>query len=401
MERNEKLYKEVKEITDRAFKALGGDFFNTLSFERKEIVKIGNHWMELTLSPLGNVSGCELVNKKVKATKNKLESDIFRVTFTDEGLISIYDKDFKRDVFLKPGGLVIYPDTIDAWDMYSDYWERGAEYPKCTSLKIYNEGPLGICELDFTYNDSKIHQKVTLKPNSQLLEYETEVDWHEAGKMLRARFEPDIETDYSRSDIQFGSIKRNSKDFTSWDMAKYEICAHKWIDMSERDFGFAIINDCKYGHYAKDKVMSINLLRSTSYPDPDADMGKHSFRYGLFPHALDAFDGEVIEESMKFNSPLIGDDINSIKITPMIEVPDHVVIETIKEAEDSENIIVRFYEAKEFRGKEDININFEFKEAYLCDILENRKKKLRVKGDHDTITFDFEPYKVYTIEFVV
>ena len=401
MERYKKLYAQVQDITNKALNAIGSNLFNTLSFEREEIVKIKNKWMKVILEPFGSVIETSPVTSNVLVADKKLENDFVRVTFTKEGFVQIYDKYFKRDIFLKQGGLVVYPDTTDAWDMYSDYFERGAEYPKCTSLKTYNEGPLGICELDFVYNDSKIHQKVTLKPNSQLLEYETEVDWHEAGKMLRAVFEPDIETDYSRSDIQFGSIKRNSKDFTSWDMAKYEICAHKWIDMSEREFGFAIINDCKYGYYAKDKVMSINLLRSTSYPDPGADMGKHSFRYGLFEHAWDAFDGKVIEEALRFNIPILGDKLTTNSIASMIEVPEHIVVETIKEAEDSENIIVRLYEAKENRGKEDIIINFEFKEVYLCDILENRKKKLRVKGEGDTITLDMEPYKVYTLEFVL
>ena len=400
LERYEKLYAEVQGIITNAMKAIGPGLFNTLSFEREETVKIKNKWMNVSLAPFGFVSESSPVTSKVKVGDNKLENDLLKATFTKEGLVSVYDKIFKRNVFLKPGGLVIYPDTTDAWDMYSDYFERGAEYPKCVSVKTYNDGPVGVCELDFEYNNSKINQKVILKPESAILEYDTKVFWQEAGKMLRARFEPDIETDYSRSDIQFGSIKRSTKDFTSWDMAKYEICAHKWIDMSEKDYGFALINDCKYGHYAKDKVMSVNLLRSTSYPDPDADMGDHSFRYGLYPHPLDAFDGGVVEEALRFNTALIGNYTDIENRNVFIEVPDHVVVETIKEAEESENIIVRFYEAKEFRGKDDIFINFDFKEIYLCDILENRRRKLSVK-ENNCISIDFEPYKVYTLEIVL
>ena len=88
-------------------------------------------------------------------------------------------------------------------------------------------------------------------------------------------------------------------------MARFEVCAHRWADFSEPDYGVALLNDSKYGYSVYDNVMRLSLLRSPKMPDPQADMGQHHFRYALFPHADNPLDAGVIEEGYRFNSPLL------------------------------------------------------------------------------------------------
>ena len=116
------------------------------------------------------------------------------------------------------------------------------------------------------------------------IDFETDVDWRENGRMLRTSFPVNIRTDQVHCEIQFGALSRPTHRNTMWDFAKDEICAHQWIDLSEPDYGVAPLNDCKYGHRAIHNVLDLHLLRGSSYPDPNADRAEHRFTYSVYPH---------------------------------------------------------------------------------------------------------------------
>ncbi|MBQ0105417.1 MAG: alpha-mannosidase [Armatimonadetes bacterium] len=406
IERYTLLYDRINSYISELLKKLACGkaytFANTLGFDRKEIIKIDEKWTECTIPALSCISEECLrdVKKSVKVTAKTLENSLIKITFAENGSLEIYDKEEKRNVFASPSDrFVIYQDTTDAWDMYADYRERDCEFPKLSHLKLYSDGPVGVAEAEYTYRKSVIRKKIILKPDTKLTEIECTADWQENNKMLRVCFSPDIETDYTRSEIQFGNIKRNCKDFTEWDKAKYEICAHKWIDMSEKYYGVAILNDCKYGHCAKNNFISVNLLRSTSYPDPNADRGTHTFRYAILPHSGDYIEGKVIETAYAFNCPILAEKTETgiaDTVKSFITLPDHLIPETIKEAEDSEDIIIRLYEAKEKTEISNIKFGIPVKKVYLTDILENIKKELPVKDN--SIKIKTAPFKIYTLK---
>ena len=79
------------------------------------------------------------------------------------------------------------------------------------------------------------------------------------------------------SEIQCGTLSRPVHDNSPQDAAKYEVCGHRFSDISERGNGIALINDCKYGHKLHDNVINLHLLRSPTQPDPDADLGTYQF----------------------------------------------------------------------------------------------------------------------------
>jgi alpha-mannosidase len=111
--------------------------------------------------------------------------------------------------------------------------------------------------------------------------------------LLKVAFPVDVLSTQATYDVQWGNIRRPTHRNTSWDWARFETCAHKWVDLSEGDYGVSLLNDCKYGHDVQGNVIRLTLLRGPTYPDPDADQGEHHFTYSLLPHRGDWRAGTV------------------------------------------------------------------------------------------------------------
>ncbi|MBW7461671.1 alpha-mannosidase, partial [Paenibacillus sepulcri] len=148
----------------------------------------------------------------------------------------------------------------------------------------FSDGPAAGLILQYRYGQSTLTQKLVLTEGSRRIDFVTKVDWKESGRMLRTSFPVDVRSDSVSCEIQFGYLKRQTHRNTMWDYAKDEICAHHWVDLSEADYGVALLNDSKYGYSAAGSILDLNLLRSPSYPDPEADRAVHEFTYSLYPH---------------------------------------------------------------------------------------------------------------------
>src|SRR4030095_2727698 len=147
-------------------------------------------------------------------------------------------------------------------------------------------------------------QRFVLDAGSPRLDVRTVVDWHEHRKLLRVLFPTSIRAQEAAYGIQFGHIRRPTHQDDSWARAKFEVCAHRWMDLSESGGGLAILNDGKYGHSCRAGVMGLSLLRSTKFPDRDADMGEHQFTYSLMPHGGDWRSAGVEAEAEALNRPM-------------------------------------------------------------------------------------------------
>ena len=129
--------------------------------------------------------------------------------------------------------------------------------------------------------------------------------------MLRVHFPVSVRAEQASFDIQYGYVKRNTHRNTSWDKAKFEVVGHKYADLSDHDNGVALLNDCKYGYMVHDNLLDLNLLRSPTNPDPDADKGSHSFTYSLFPHKDSLIHSDVINEASCLNQePILFDGVS-------------------------------------------------------------------------------------------
>ena len=260
--------------------------------------------------------------------------------------------------------------------------------------------------------------------DSKRIDFKTKADWHEHQILLKAAFPVDINTSEINCDIQFGNIKRSLKRDTSWEKAKFECCAHKWIDISEDNgkYGVAVLNDSKYGYDAKEKLMRLTLIKSGIFPNPNADQGEHEFTYSLFPHSGDFREGKVIEEARKLNeeahyyvseSSLKSENTFKVHhtvdtiIRKIIDVEtEGVFVEAIKQAEDSKDIIIRLYEGYGRKTKciANIfkNIKCNPKSIEECSLLEDKIAENKSSILYDDITkkliFELEPYEVKSIK---
>jgi len=294
--------------------------------------------------------------------------------------------------------LVLYediPHMWDAWDIDPSYEDK--PYPvddQPESIEIVSENPLR-CAVRITRRlgaHSRIEQTYSLDAGSPRIDIHSKVDWKESRMLLRALFPTNILSTRATYDIQFGHISRPTHRNTSWDAAKFEVCAHRWMDLSEPGAGVAILNDGKYGHSCDKGVMGLTLLRSPKFPDPDADMGEHEFTYSVMPHEGDWRAAGVDREAEALNMPLIAYVLNPEEAGPRGKSWAPFTLETtgagavsiaaVKKAENDNRLILRVWESHGAHGELSIHWHLPIKHVEPVDLLERSfsEESLSSKG---------------------
>jgi alpha-mannosidase len=331
-----------------------------------------------------------------------LENDLIKYVFDGKGsLISTYDKKLEKEFMSGPGNVLsLYedrPNNWDAWDVDFFYRDALIETAELTEAVSLSNGEV-INQLRFVFNigNSTIDQTVSLNPHSKRLDFLTQVDWKESHKMLRVHFPVNIRSDQASFDIQYGHVRRNTHRNTSWDKAKFEVVGHKYADLSDHDNGVALINDCKYGYMVHDDLLDLNLLRSPSNPDPDADKGTHTFTYSLLPHQNDLIHSNVISESSCLNQePLLFEGMKSEIDIPLKLIGDGLELSVLKKAEKENVWILRVVETHGRVSSGSVQINGEVTE---CDLMEWNELGVpqTVKGSFELTLdpFEIRTYKI-------
>ncbi|KAI8339784.1 galactose mutarotase-like domain-containing protein [Choanephora cucurbitarum] len=325
-----------------------------------------------------------------------MENQWLKVTFDQSGhLIHLYDKSVEREL-IKEGerGNVfrIYEDIPlfwDAWDVEIYHLEK-YQTIEAGSIQILEQGPLRASLLieKKISKTSRLRQIVILTAVSRRLDFETEVDWNENRQFLKVEFAWDILTDHVYYECQYGHVKRPTHTNTSWEAAKFEVVAQKFADMSEYGYGVALLNDCKYGHSAHQNVMRLSLLRSPKAPDSNCDVGHHSFKYAIYPHEHHFLQSDVVREGYNFNSPLLTRLVSQQKTAELaqclpqfrIENAPNVVLDTIKKAEDSNDVIIRIYEAYGGHARARLYSSRIIRQAFKCNILEDHLEDIPINS---------------------
>jgi alpha-mannosidase len=398
---------------------------NTLSVERTELVDLpvgmSSAQHSSTGQPLGIVSapsmGVAVVkpatqpSQPVQISKSQdgyiLENQFVAAKFNVSGqLTSLFDKQNRRECIephRKANQFVLFDDNPikhDAWDVDIYHLEKFKLIPPAHSTEAIEEGPLRASlafEIEISPK-SRLRQVVSLTALSPRLAFTTDVDWHEDHKFLKVEFPLNLHADYATYEIQFGHLRRPTHFNNSWDMARFEVCAQHWADFSEPDFGVSLLNDSKYGYSVHDNVMRLSLLRSPKMPDPQADMGTHSFRYALLPHADSPIEAGVIEEGYRFNSPLlIYPSLAELQSQSFFRVSGgSLVLDTVKKAEDSDAIILRIYEAHGKRGTCRLESSLPVSKAVQCNLLETDESQL--PWDENGVEIPYAPFQLITLK---
>lgn len=346
----------------------------------------------------------------VTVTGSTVENKFYRLTLDEAGRIDeLWDKRAQRSVF-KPGekgnALEIYEDyprAYDAWEI-SDYHEQKVwALDDPAELTSITDGSRAGIRIRRKYLNSSIVQTVWLYEDCERIDIDTELDWHDEHQLLKAAFPLDVHTSRATYEIQFGHVERPTHRNTSWDAAKFEVCAHKWADLSEDGYGVSLLNDCKYGHSAKGSTLRLTLQKCATYPDPEADKGKHSFTYSLLPHAGGWREAGVAQQALALNQPLIAaplsaqtGDLPAAWSLVQCDAPN-VLVDTVKKAEDSADIVVRAYEAFDRRtAAATLSFGFDVKRAVLCDLMENEIAELTVT--ENAVTLPVANFELVTVK---
>lgn len=310
-----------EQIAENALQCLAGRVsgqgflvYNPSGFVRSGLADCGGQdcWVEDVPAMGWKAVQREVCGCRVMADARSLENDCYQLELDDTGAISsLFDKRAGREL-CKSGHrlneLLVFEDfprDYDAWEISAYYKDKMWPADQVKSIEIVEGCTRRGLRVVKTYGASEIVQTIYLYDHSPRIDFETEADWHRRHQLLKAVFPLDLHTTQAAYEIQFGHVYRPTHSNTSWDAAKFEVCAHKWADLSEDGYGVSLLNDCKYGHSAEGGTLTLPLLKSATYPDPDADQGRHVFTYSLLPHTGGFRDAGTIQESYCLNQPLM------------------------------------------------------------------------------------------------
>ena len=339
-----------------------------------------------------------------------LANKFFNILFDESmNITSLYDVLNNREV-LKPGeranvlqAFEDKPHNHDAWDINIYYQEKMWEVTDVDSIELIEAGNVrSTVRVVRRFCDSMILQDISIFNNVPRIDFKTTIDWKETQVLLKAAFPVDIHSEKATYEIQYGNVERPTHWNTSWDQAKFEVCAHKWADLSEDDYGVSLLNDCKYGHDIKDGVMRLTLLKSAKSPNVDADRELHEFTYSLFPHKGSFKEAGTVAMAYALNCPMFtrveNPHAGSLPAEFSLASVDmeNVIIEVVKKGEDSNDIIIRLYECYNRRSSVRLTFGAGITNVRECDLLENNLNEL--PHDGDSFTFDIRPYEIKTFK---
>ncbi len=382
-----------------------GPFTRQLLFEAKRIPPLGYRTFALVPGKSPAAPATDLA-----VTPTTLENGFFKVTLDpDSGWIrSIVDKRLGKEILSGYGNqLQLLEDKPKAWDAWNIGW-TGTLYPTALrSVRIGERGPLRISlrvnrdvlgptfKRDYpteTFPSSFFDQEVYLTAGGNLVEFKTDADWHESRTMLKVAFPVAITDSAATYEIPYGWVRRSTGNTTSYDRAKKEVPALRWADLSAGQYGVSLINEAKYGYDIKGNLMRLSLLRSPKYPDPIADMGKHSIRYALYPHAGSWQEANTVHRGYEYNTPLIvRTTAKHSGVLPAAHsfgtlTPSHLILTTIKKAESGDAWTYQFYEAEGADARAELVLPAAPRKVVRSNFLEDEGEAVPFSGNRVTLS---------------
>ncbi|GAA6008699.1 hypothetical protein JCM10207_001690 [Rhodosporidiobolus poonsookiae] len=347
-----------------------------------------------------------------------LSTSKLQVKISKEGrMTSILDKELDRELLLegKTAGFVIFQDTPlnwDAWDVDAFHLETKEEV-NASHVAVVEDGPIrASLQATFHLKNSVVKATISLDAAAlstnadalSLIRWDVQVDWHERHRFLKWEIPLAITPtgDMATYENQFGFIQRATHRNTTWQRAQFEVCGHRYADVSEFGYGVALLNDCKFGHACEGSTLRLSLLRAATVPDAEQDQGAHRFSFAVLPHRGSFAESDVPAVARAFNYPLHLRRVNSAALqrSPLLSGSGagagemapfalkgdrNVILDTVKRGEDDhfasgagaggeETVVLRLYEAYGGAGKVKIEARLpegkKVVKAAITDLLE-------------------------------
>lgn len=407
---------------------------NTLSFEVKDVLYLdsdrcldvddnvcqqfiedidGNKKLAVvgvTLPPMASVilsygDKCACDNQNFTYRDNKLETPFAFIEFNEKGYISSYiDKTNARQLVGKgyPFNTFLFaedvPSAWDNWDFDADCQMKFADTAELLSEKIISNGAaqLRIRREYKLSNLSTIKQDMIFNVHTPRIDFETLMDWHDKRHFLKTAFDTTILSRQAKHEIQFGYVNKPTTRNTATEQAMFEVVNHKYTDLSETQYGVAILNDCKYGISVEGGNMRLSLHKGGIRPDPRGDEGLHKVTYSFLPHSCGFSADSVIKPAYQANyTPIVTKGEYHLNTLLSVEA-QNVIIEAIKPCEENEKaVIVRIYEAEGTFTNTALNIGFDHSKVEETNLLEVVKAEL---SSEKPISLQFKPFEIKTIK---
>jgi len=339
-----------------------------------------------------------------------LDNGIVRAEVDVRGLItSLVEVASGREVVpagQAAGQFEIFRDTPtqwDAWDIDETYRRHATALDSADAVRVDGDAIV----VERTVGDSTIVERIALAAGARTVRLSLDVDWHEQQKLLKLGVPVDVHTDRAASEIQFGHIVRPTHTNTSWDSARFETAAHRWVRVAEPGFGVAVTNDSTYGHDITRheraaggtySLVRLSIIRSAMFPDPGQDQGAHHLEVGIVVGA-DVVD--AVTEGYRTNLPVrVVTDAAEETVAPLVSIDEPgVVVEAIKLAQDgSGDVIVRLYEALGQRVHARLAAGFEVAGVVETDLLERAIDAAAVSAvSGGVVELDLRPFQLVTL----
>jgi alpha-mannosidase len=401
--------RELESLIDTALAKLAGPGTSALAFNASPLAgdgvpALGAAVASSTASPTAHT---------VSDGDHVLDNGLLRIVVDARGrLVSVWDKAAQREVLAGPANVLqLHPDLPnrwDAWDVESFYRNKVTDIDTVDEMTGLPSGD-GV-RVVRSFGSSRAVQEISLAPGARRVDMRVEVDWHEREKFLKVAFPVDVHTDRAAYETQYGHIYRPTHENTTWEAAKFEVCAHRWVHLGEPDYGVALANDSTYGHDLRRgtrdgggsfTTVRLSLLRAPRFPDPDTDQGHHEMRYALVPGASVA---DAIEAGYRLNLPLRTVH-GATQVSPLIAVDAGagVIVEAVKLADDrSGDVIVRLYEALGRRSRTRVQAGFAVRQVIETDLLERAIPSDALRdSDSSGAEVALRPFQIVTLRFPV
>ena len=349
--------------------------------------------------------GKAVSGEAVKADNKTAETKYFSVEFTNGDITKLIHKETGRDVANgNPLGKIRAfqdrPFNHEAWDIKPYFQEKEFDF-EFIGAEIVEQGAVRVVyKVDKKIRNSVVSEYYNIYSDLERIDVDYKTDWKETHVVLKADYPVDVNTTKATFDIQFGNIERSTTENTKVEFAQFETSMHKWVDLSDNGFGLSVINDCKYGCTVKNGHIMATLLRCQTCPNSVQDREYHEFTLSIYPHANNVASSDVVKEAFNVNYPAyaVFAKANNGTLPSVYSFvsadKDNIVIETIKDAEDGNGIIVRAYETWNSKTKTTFTFCDNIKSVVECNLIEDGADEVSFSGN--TLETEFKPFEIKT-----
>ncbi len=399
--------KIVKSSTEALTSGEGKTYFNSLSWERKEIVKTDSGYAYAVIPPMGYTSEIDdsIPENAVKATFEKdyiiLSNGLITVKINSNGEITECKDSKGRNRISAPANVLkMYKDVprlFDGWDIDSMYVEQPVELNRDGKAELIEETPFkATVKITRKISNSLWVQEISLCADKTRIDFKTNVKWDEKHRLLKAVFPTGIHTEDALNEMQFGFVKRPTHRSRPYDADRFEVPNHRYTALCDENSGAAVLNDCKYGVSMLDDEIALTLLRASTSPILHCDKGEHNFAYSYYIWDGPFFNSNVVREGYELNVPVTVAKGNADTTSFMSVDAPNIIIDTVKAAEDgSGDIIIRLYESKHASSEAELTLNIPATHIAECDLLENEEKVLN--NENGKVSLNFRCFEIKTI----